>query len=70
MRSTVIGIRDRAELFLARSVPYTQLDTISIHMNGLDLEVDTNRGVEVGIEATVHIFRENTRFAHIAVANE
>ena len=37
----VIRLRDRAEALLPRRVPYLQLHSLILHINRLDLEVDS-----------------------------
>lgn len=40
-RSLVVGLGDRAETFLARSVPDLQLHIFPVYLDRLDLEVDS-----------------------------
>lgn len=39
----VVRLRDRAEAFLAGRVPNLQLDSLVLHVNRLDLEIDPCR---------------------------
>ena len=51
--TTEIRRRDRAETLLASCVPDLQLDTLSIKLNVLDLEVNTDRCDKCGRERIV-----------------
>ena len=42
-RTLVISLRNRAEAFLPRRVPYLQLDSLVLNVNRLYLEIDSYR---------------------------
>lgn len=53
MGSFVVRSGDGLEAFLASSVPNLELDLLTININGLNFEVNTNGGHEVISELIV-----------------
>lgn len=48
--AAVVGCRDSSESLLARGIPYLQLHTFTVQLDGPDLEVDTDGRNEGGRE--------------------
>lgn len=67
--AAIVGCRDGSESFLASSVPYLQLHTLAIELNGPDLEVDTDGCDEGGRERVLTKPQQAARFAHARVAD-
>ena len=53
--SFIVGLGDSLKSFLAGSIPYLHLDFDAINVNGLDLEVDSDRGHMWHLVLFVHI---------------
>lgn len=60
---------DCAESLLARSVPNLELDSLAVHLDVLDFEVDADRGDEGGREGIVGVPEQQASLAHARVSD-
>eukprot|EP00968_Pinguiococcus_pyrenoidosus_P020958 scaffold2623_cov250-Pinguiococcus_pyrenoidosus.AAC.1 len=59
---TTVERRGWVSPLLPRSIPHLQLDSLVVHADVLDLEVDADCGDERGGERVVRVAQEQTRF--------
>ena len=64
-----VGRGDGAEAFLAGRVPDLELDTLAVHLDVFDFEVDADGSDEGGGEAVVGVPEQEARFTDSRIAN-
>ena len=62
--AAIVGGGDGAEALLARGVPYLQLDSLAVELDGADLEVDAEGGDEGGGEGVLAEAQQAAGLAH------
>ena len=68
--ASVVGRGDGPEALLAGGIPYLQLHTLAVELNGADLEVDADGGDERGRKRVFAEAQQTTRLAYARVAYE
>ena len=68
--SSIIRCSDSPEPLLTRRIPYLQLDSLSVQIDGSDLEIDPDGGDEGGRKGVFGESQETAGFAHTGVADQ
>ena len=64
-----VGCGNGTEPFLTRGIPNLKLDALTVHLDVLDLEIDSDGGDEGGGEGIVGVTEEETGFTHAGVTD-